>query len=412
MQKALAERPKTETSNFKSLAAALDGWFDKDLEELPAEKRRLVEDDFGPIPWDRINSEQRKSVAAQLDYQHDPANVAEMQRAFDRWCEMDGIESQIREWELVGAPTALDKATKEDRLSQLRRDLDKMQKVVASPNQPEPEGWRQKFLNSQTAGIRPGDPKPEFIPYPKAMHELRERLGATPEELAVWVWMTPNEGSLAAFLNANELDNPPRFFYDLPMGKEFDYVAPLMRCWFIADDVHRFQPSDRYITGQDLLKRWEKYPGIRVAAFVRAKIEESRLLDIHPIFGDTQWMHPGDESFPPAATALFVKAHVEAIEMEDLGGALADSGKTVPPAAILQVNPPASTETPKERGKRLLNRHTALKASGVRNPTQQLAKEEGITTVRLGQILRAARAAEEKPKHFAFPAPTNKAKKP
>ncbi|MEZ5643608.1 MAG: hypothetical protein R3E99_00320 [Burkholderiaceae bacterium] len=47
-------------------------------------------------------------------------------------------------------------------------------------------------------------------------------------------------------MNANELDPPPQFFYGYMVGAT-DYIAPLMGCWFKADDVERFEPADRYI---------------------------------------------------------------------------------------------------------------------------------------------------------------------
>ena len=35
-----------------------------------------------------------------------------------------------------------------------------------------------------------------FVAYPKAMKLLAERLEATPEELAAWVWVGPKHGGL------------------------------------------------------------------------------------------------------------------------------------------------------------------------------------------------------------------------
>ena len=48
-----------------------------------------------------------------------------------------------------------------------------------------------------------------------------------------------------------------------------------------------------------------------------AKIAESRLPDIHPMFGGTRGTHTEHASFPPLATALFVLSHVQKIETED-----------------------------------------------------------------------------------------------
>jgi hypothetical protein len=62
-----------------------------------------------------------------------------------------------------------------------------------------------------------------YIAYPKAMHQLAARLGATPEELAAWVWVGPGQGGIAAYVNANELDPPPRFHFGF--GGNDDYVS-------------------------------------------------------------------------------------------------------------------------------------------------------------------------------------------
>lgn len=159
-----------------------------------------------------------------------------------------------------------------------------------------------------------------YIAYPKAMKQLADRLDATPEELAAWVWMGPKRSGLAAYLNANELDPPPRFNYDLGNGDDFDYISVLMACWFNEGDIAHFAPTDRYITGKTLIERWSQQPGLQPEDFIRAKISESRLIDHHPIYGVTQDTDPDVGSFPPMAGALFLLAHVEKIEAEDFSG--------------------------------------------------------------------------------------------
>ena len=91
---------------------------------------------------------------------------------------------------------------------------------------------------------------------------------------------------IAAYCNANELNLPPSFSFAYHCLCE-DYISPLMACWFLQDDINRFEPAERYITGAALIKRWKKLPGLRPEAFIRAKIAESRLQDIHPTFGGT-----------------------------------------------------------------------------------------------------------------------------
>jgi len=174
--------------------------------------------------------------------------------------------------------------------------------------------------------VRPGDLSDEaartdedfeYIAYPRAMKRLRERLGATPEEVAAWVFWGETHGGLVAYTNANELDPPPRFHFIHTMGD--DYVSPLMACWFRRDDIETFEPDERYITGKALIERWGKDPDIEPKAFMLAKIEESRLLDMHPNCGGTRATWPEQESFPPMESGLFALSHIEAIEVEDFG---------------------------------------------------------------------------------------------
>lgn len=185
--------------------------------------------------------------------------------------------------------------------------------------------------------VTPNETGP-YIAYPKALRRLEERLGATPEELAAWIFMGPEKGGIAAYRNANELNPPPRFYFAHYMGE--DYLGPMMGCWFLAEDVHHFSPVDRYMTGQALIERWSAQAGIVPKAFIQAKIEESRLIDLHPTYGGTRGTISEDDTFPPLEAGLFVLAHVEGIELEDFGldeepvGQASNSCQAVPAARI------------------------------------------------------------------------------
>lgn len=149
------------------------------------------------------------------------------------------------------------------------------------------------------------------------MKLLSDRLKATPDEMAAWLFYGPEQGGLAAFLNANELDPPPRFYYSPGSEGDFDYLSSLMACWFSAEEVANFQPADRYITGKALIKRWSYLPDIQPEAFVMAKIRESRLIDMHPIYGGTEVTFSGMGLFPPLEVGLFSLSQIEEIEQSD-----------------------------------------------------------------------------------------------
>ena len=171
----------------------------------------------------------------------------------------------------------------------------------------------------------------QYIAYPKAMRQLAKRLKASPEELAVWVFVWPEPGGLPAYLNANELDPPPEFCFDPYSGDDpdcRDYLSPLMACWFRQQDILNFTPTERYITGEALIDRWSKLSGMQPEAFIRAKIKESRLQDMHPVSGLTQGSMSGDEWYPTMSSGLFALSEIEAIEKEDFDFAKGGNSET------------------------------------------------------------------------------------
>jgi len=304
-------------SDFDPITWAFEVWFDKPLYELPESLRERANKEFFPFGWEGLSADQRRSLALQLDYQHDPATAQDQQFWWDFFEREDSIKKQILQWESATCHSAGDLSQKEARLKELRQQINRMelqQRLARGdyyPERPQREGKDEEPAGSGVSI--------SYIAYPKAMKSLSNRLKATPEELAAWVWMEPKNGGLAAYLNANELDPPPRFGFTLGNEGDFDYLAPLMACWFSEEDIGNFEPADRFITGSALIERWNAQPDLHAEAFIRAKITESRLLDAHPIYGATQGTYPEDSAFPPLASGLFVLAHVEQIEAEDFG---------------------------------------------------------------------------------------------
>jgi hypothetical protein len=133
-----------------SLVKALKGNFDQRWEDLPTELQQLLKrtplgqklvqtidrpDGFalwlspetaeqqGELAWNIFSPEQRREAARQWDDDHDPANEEERQAAFDLAVKHSDLQREIREWEVVATPTAMDKETKERRLAELKREL-------------------------------------------------------------------------------------------------------------------------------------------------------------------------------------------------------------------------------------------------------------------------------------------------
>lgn len=300
---------------FDSLTLAFEEWFDRPLGDLPEALRARADVALKPFRWEDLTPEQRRTVALQLDYQQDPATEQDRQFWWDHFRRQDELKAQIAQWEAAAAPTASELALRETRLKEIRQELAQMEgqaRRAPSDYVPRRDSESETSTAAHHSAVR-------YVAYPKAMAQLRKRLGATPEELAAWIWSGPKDGGIVAYVNANELDPPPRFHFGLGTGNgdDHDYVSPLMASWFREEEIAGFNPQDRYITGEALITRWDDRLGRRADAFVLAKIRESRLSDLHPLYGGTQGTWPEDASLPPLSTGLFRLSEVEAIEAED-----------------------------------------------------------------------------------------------
>lgn len=296
-----------DMSTFDSLTWAFEDWFDTPLQDLPPALQERAKREFVPMSWESLAGDQRRSMALQLDYQHDPSTEKEQGFWFDFVDRQHLLQDQLARWTNIATPTAGELALKEARLDELRSEIAKMSQLL-------------KKQQGDYYPARPTTPSAEtldakYIPYPKAMGRLFDKLTATPEELAAWVWLGPDAGGLAAYLNANELSPPPRFFF--ATGGDPDYVAALMPCWFEEHAVTDFDPAERYMTGEALISRWRGNPVLKPVPFIKAKISESRLDDLHPIYGATRGTFDDEPDWPALETGLFSLSQVEAIEDGD-----------------------------------------------------------------------------------------------
>lgn len=250
--------------------------------------------------------------------------------------------------------------------------------------------------------MRSSVPADAYVAYPLALRELRQRIGATSHEIAAWVFHGPSTGGLAAYVNANELDPPPRFSYVMFMHSEDsrDYLSPLMRTWFSKRELATFEPDERYITGGALIERWNGWPGIVPEAFIRAKIHESRLCDLHPILGLTQGSID-EPFFAPLEEALFALSEVQAVELEDFGevhtsaaGPAAESARTTKEAPTA-ARSGLVNESSLDRSRRLFRRKLELIAEGNRRFIKQIASEEKLSPTRVKELIE--RAAKQGP---------------
>ena len=315
-----AAEAASSADGFESLTLALEDHFETPLDQLPVALRPRVEHEFFPMHWDSMSAEQRRSMAVQMDYQHDPATEQNRKFWWSFYGRMHDLEKQIASWEAIATPTAAELALQENRLAELRQELAGMKRQERQFRRGYFPG-RKSIGGAGSVSSTPSGLTVRYIAYPKAMALLTKRLTATPEELAAWVFAGHEDGGIAAFLNANELDPPPPFDYCQCIASEnnFDYLSPLMGCWFREEDIATFVPARRYLTGEVLIERWGKRLGAQSKSFVYAKIAESRLLGMHPITGLTQGTFPGSNTHPSVESALFARDEVEAVEAEDFG---------------------------------------------------------------------------------------------
>lgn len=305
-------------SRFDSLTLALDGRFDCQLSNLSDVLRERIGREFCAMPWDELSADQRRSVALQIDYQDDPATEHERRYWWDFYEHRGTRVAGIAESEAKPASTAGEVAQREDRLAKLRADLECLEQTARPQGaRYEPAGEDGGFGATSTSEGH--DSHAQYVAYPRAMQQLMGRLNSTPEELAAWVWLGPRQGGLTAYLHIKDINPPTRFSYgDFFESKpDPDYVSKLMACWFRQDEIARFEPTKRFITGSALIDRWSNLHGLKPEAFIRAKIRESRLQDLHPVHGITQGSAPEEVFRPPMTTALFLLSGVEAIESEE-----------------------------------------------------------------------------------------------
>ncbi len=358
-------------ANQEPLAVRLTGRYERRATTLPKALREEVAQAFFPLTWDQLAPTQREQLAMQLDAMHDPDQAEIRQRWWNHFVRVGEVKRQITVWENVATPTAQDLIRQQTELDELREELARLE-VIGGPR-PQPSQERQPL---------PVEVRERYIAYPGAFLQLQQRLAATPEEMAAWVFLGPDLGGLSAYLHANELKQHPRFHYEemdagLP-GADLDYLMPLQACWFVLSEVQSFAPKTRYITGRDLIERWSKVPGLSAAAYIDAKVRESRLVDLHPLSGGTRAGRDGSgkDALPPVEAGLFSVAEVEAIEAEDFG-------------MSLKPEPETEQESPDQRRNRLKARVEQERNRHTKNFLEVVAAEERISVSRLKQLTQA-----------------------
>jgi hypothetical protein len=117
---------------FVALTAMLVDSFDKPLTDLPNQLRRRIEREF-PVPWGDLDAEQRRRIAAQWDYQNDPALEDERDELFNLYAREVDIRRDMREVDLLPETSSSERESRGRQLEGLRKQLDIVRKEIGEP---------------------------------------------------------------------------------------------------------------------------------------------------------------------------------------------------------------------------------------------------------------------------------------
>lgn len=129
-------RPELKTDQaFKPLTGLIEQYATGKFEAMPVSLRERVAQAFFPMPhWDQLAPDQRRSLAQQNDFQHDPALEPENEYWWQLTCKTHEVESEIKRWELMsdqGIPS--EAVTKKSQLDSLRANLARLSALWNCP---------------------------------------------------------------------------------------------------------------------------------------------------------------------------------------------------------------------------------------------------------------------------------------
>lgn len=291
---------------FNSLFVALEPWFESLLDDIPEDVRARIEREFFPGWWDELEPVQRREAIRQLDAQHDPDAEMEGIYWFDLFNQIRDLKKQMETWSTAPASGVEELDRKELRLRELEEELRVLEararvgkKFYSAPsNRFEVISWDQ------------------FISFPMAMSILKDRLGATVDEIAIWARFGSRKGGIDAFKKQDQEFPPSRFFFHPELSHQ--YLNHLTGCWFIKEEINTFDPEERFITGAELVRRWQGKLGDGCRSFIADKIKELRLIDLHPVKGGTQASEPDDPELPTLEEGIFPLDLIQEVEEQQL----------------------------------------------------------------------------------------------
>ena len=128
------DKRKPGSKGFSSLVAALKDHFDKQLAQLPGELQDRIVKDLWPMDtvWDKVTAGQRRDLAEQWDYQHDPETEDERQQQWDLLVRCDEIQREITQIESRNWTDFTDRREQLAQLQDARGRLAKAERDLAN----------------------------------------------------------------------------------------------------------------------------------------------------------------------------------------------------------------------------------------------------------------------------------------
>ena len=141
----LHHHPTDET--FEDLTLALDGQFDKPLEELPEALRQRVVREFFMVRWNAITADQRRCHAQNLDNRNNPDKEPERhewQNYFSPlFTRLGEAKKELARMEATDARTPSEEKLKTSEIKKLQEEIDHINESIKAPPSLVPVAGRQ-----------------------------------------------------------------------------------------------------------------------------------------------------------------------------------------------------------------------------------------------------------------------------
>lgn len=123
-------------SDFEPLTHVLEDWFACSFDDISEAVRAQIPYGISLRGlWDKLSEEQRRAEASNWDATHDPAHEQEGARAWDMWCELDGVRREIGEWDALRPQSITEKA---EQANQLHALWERERQLLEELNSPAP----------------------------------------------------------------------------------------------------------------------------------------------------------------------------------------------------------------------------------------------------------------------------------